>query len=79
MSWGIILPRQQMILTFIYSDHFSPRDETRMTFAYGGCHSSLWPEATRFLRPQRAYSWPEAAIVACGLRPQILADPCKLV
>ena len=33
-------------------------------------HSSLWPEATRFLKSQRAYSRPEAAIVACGQRPQ---------
>ena len=33
-------------------------------------NSSLWPEATRLLKSQRAYSRPEAAIVACGWSPQ---------
>ena len=33
-------------------------------------HSSLWPKGTRFLKSQRAYSRPEAAIVACGQMPQ---------
>ena len=39
-------------------------------FAAGGGHSSLWPEATIFLNHRGAYSRPEAAIVACGQRPQ---------
>ena len=37
-----------------------------------GRHSSLWTKATTFNRSQRGYSWPEAATVCCGHRPQNL-------
>ena len=37
-------------------------------FAAGGRHSFVWPEVTGFLKPQRAYSLSEAAIVAYGQR-----------
>ena len=38
-------------------------------FSTGGCHSSIWPEATTLGRSQRSFVRPEAATVHCGRRP----------
>ena len=46
-----------------YSDHLPKHVRN---FAAGGCHSSLWPDATAFLSHKGAYSWPETATVAFG-------------
>ena len=46
-----------------YSDHLPKHVRN---FAAGGCHSSLWPEATAFLSHKGAYSRPETATVAFG-------------
>ena len=52
---------------YSFSDHL-PKDVR--DFAAEGGHSLLWPEATTFLSPRRAHLRTQAAIVACGRRPQ---------
>ena len=44
---------------------------TERIFAAGVRHSSLWPKALTFLKSQRGYLRPEAAIFRCALRPQL--------
>ena len=48
-------------------------------FAAGGGYSLLWPGATTFLRHWGAYSWPNAATVACDRKPQgFITQKCQL-
>ena len=53
--------------------------DTKWTFFALGCHSLLWKAATSYLKSQRSYSQPEAAIVCYGQRPQNLKSQCYCI
>ena len=61
--WPLIIGIFQPSLVTIYLN-------TRWNFAAIGGYSLPWPEDTTILRHRGAYSRPEVAIVACGLRQQ---------
>ena len=61
--------RLQLSNRYYFNDHLL---KNVRNFATRPGHCSLWPEATTFLNHSEAYSWPYAAAVVCGWRPQSL-------
>ena len=61
--------RSQLSKRYYFNDHLL---KNVRNFATRPGHCLLWPEATTFLNHSEAYSWPYAAAVVCGRRPQSL-------
>ena len=61
--------RSQLSKRYYFNDHLL---KNVRNFATRPGHCLLWAEATTFLNHSEAYSWPYAAAVVCGRRPQSL-------